>query len=289
MKHGDVMAEQARSIPRKTKEKLIHEAGGKCANPGCDNRRLQVHHIKHWAIYKTHDDKHMIALCPSCHDACHFGNLKISDDQLYDWKGIEKNDEYSEAHLFVASSKSTLISAGTLALQQRAERRTIVFELSNKNKFEFSVKDEYLSVSTTLYDMNDKIVLQITNNNIKVHSDSDIKLENRPGIFRATVPLRKFYLPANAFFLMRQVEPGYGADGMLVAIELEVISPGHVRIQGFWPNGNSAIVITKTAIHFCRSGYIDRTNHSPISLVGGGDSTVIVLDGPVNEGSFQFG
>ncbi|MHA6574578.1 HNH endonuclease signature motif containing protein [Pseudomonas yamanorum] len=282
------MAEIARSIPKKTREKLIYEAGGKCANPGCDNTRLQIHHIKQWSIYKTHDAKHMIAICPTCHDACHFGRLKITDDQLYQWKKIVKNEEHEEAHIFVSSSSKTLISAGTVAFQQTKERNTVLFDLPSKNKLEFSVNNEYLSVSATLFDRDDQLVFRITNNMIKVHTSKDVILEQRTGKFRVTVPVNKFYLPATALTLMRNREHDYGADGTLTAIDLEVINPGHVRVQGFWPDGNAAIIITKQSINFCRCGGLDYFKHLPTSIVGSGDSTVLLFDGAINEAMFRF-
>jgi len=35
------------------KKLLIEEAGYKCANPGCSNRLIEIHHIKEWSIYHT--------------------------------------------------------------------------------------------------------------------------------------------------------------------------------------------------------------------------------------------
>lgn len=282
------MAKVARSIPRKTREKLIFDAGGMCANPGCNNTRLQIHHIKYWAIYKTHDEKHMIAVCPTCHDACHFGQLKITDEQLYQWKNIAKNEEHVEANIFVPSSSNTLISAGTIGFRQLTERKTIVFDLSNENKLEFSLKDEYLEVSTTLIDRNNCTVLKVTNNKLKAYVNNDIHLEQIQGRFRVTVPVDKFYLPATALLLMRNIEPDYGVNDRLIAIDLQVIKPGHIRIQGFWPNGNDAIVITEKALYFCRSEYLDHADAKPFPIVGSGDDACLIFDGPINLAMFKF-
>ncbi|CRM71331.1 hypothetical protein [Pseudomonas sp. 31 R 17] len=282
------MAVKARSIPRKTRDSLIYEAGGKCANPGCDNTRLQIHHINHWAVYKTHDAEHMIAVCPACHDACHFGKLKITDEILHQWKKTVKKYEHEEAHVFVSSASTTLVSAGTMAFRQTKDSRTILFDLPSKNKLEFSIKDEYLKVSATLYDSEDRLVFKVTDNAIKVKKTDDVIVDHRPGKFRVTVPVNKFYLPATAFMLMKNYEKDYGVDGRLIAIDLEVIGAGHVRVQGFWPDGNAAIVITERSINFCRCGDLDYSSFLPISLVGGGDSTVILFESSINEAMFKF-
>jgi hypothetical protein len=62
------MAEHRPAIKRGIRKRLLREAGGKCANPGCMNVRAQIHHIMEWYIYGTHDPNHMIAVCPTCHD-----------------------------------------------------------------------------------------------------------------------------------------------------------------------------------------------------------------------------
>ncbi|MBK5517962.1 HNH endonuclease [Pseudomonas sp. TH10] len=282
------MAENARRIPRKIREKILDDAGGKCANPGCDNSRLEIHHIKQWAVYKTHDDKHMIAVCPACHDACHFGKMKITDEQLYQWKGISKEARYAESHIFVSSSPKTRISAGTVTLEATKERETVIFDLPSLNKLQYSVKDEWLKVSATLVDRLGRTVLKVTDNNIRINIDDDLILEQRPGRFRVTVPVNKFYLPATALMLMRNSDPSYGADGRIIAIDLEVIKPGQVRVQGFWPEGNAAIVITEKSINFCKCGDVDYINAVPISIIGEGDETVLLFDGAVNTPMFQF-
>jgi hypothetical protein len=78
------VATRQRKVPKSLKAQLIKQAGDKCANPGCSNWRVHLHHIQHWAVYKTHDGKHMIAICPSCHDAVHTSG--IDDEMLYRWK-----------------------------------------------------------------------------------------------------------------------------------------------------------------------------------------------------------
>jgi hypothetical protein len=69
------MAVHRPKVTEEVKNRLRTEARGKCANPGCSNVRAHIHHIREWAVYKTHDDQHMIAVCPACHDAIHHGAL----------------------------------------------------------------------------------------------------------------------------------------------------------------------------------------------------------------------
>ena len=124
------MAESQRKIKPALKRLLIERAGGKCANPGCSNWRVHIHHIKHWAVYKTHSATDMIAVCPSCHDAAHHGRLKISDELLYEWKAIVRAGTPDTAHLYVEPSAQLKILTGSIAIAT-ANDQAVVFELSN--------------------------------------------------------------------------------------------------------------------------------------------------------------
>ncbi|KAE9640687.1 HNH endonuclease [Pseudomonas sp. PB103] len=280
------MAVIARRIPRKIREGLLHESNGKCANPGCNNSRVEIHHIRQWSIYKAHDSEHMIAVCPTCHDACHNGTFKISDELLYRWKNVVKERPHAEANIFVPSAEVTRLSMGTVSLQQEKERDTVVFNLSSGNKLSFSVKNNWLKVSAKFVDDVGNTVLEVSENNLKVHRDKDVLLEQRPGRFRVTAPVNKFYLPATALLLMRRSEPQYASDGKVTMLDLEVIQEGQVRVQGVWPSGNSAIVVTEKAINVCNALALNRVNSMPLVVSGDGDDSVLVFTGPIDAAMF---
>ncbi len=103
-------------IKLKPSEKLaiVREAGNKCANPGCSNWRTHIHHIKHWAVYASNDQSILIAVCPSCHDAIHHGQLNISDETLYTWKGIERESVPKATHIYVEPSENIKLLTGTI-------------------------------------------------------------------------------------------------------------------------------------------------------------------------------
>src|SRR6202000_2926571 len=84
------MANTRLAVPIEIRRRLIEEAGGKCANPGCASFRTHLHHIDEWAVYETHDGDDMIAICPTCHDAVHNGPLAIDDATLRRWKEIDR-------------------------------------------------------------------------------------------------------------------------------------------------------------------------------------------------------
>lgn len=282
------MAAEKRSIPRKIREALLRESGGKCANPGCGNSRVEIHHIRQWAIYKAHDSDHMIAVCPSCHDACHNGDFRISDDVLYKWKGLSVGEVNLNGHIYVPQAKLIKLSVGTVALQPDNERDVIVFEFSDKFKLSFSVKNNWLRVSAKFVDELGRVIFEVTDNNVSVNGYDGVVLESRPGKFRVTLPVEEFYLSAMALFLMRRAEPSYASDGRVIAIDLEVVKEGHVRVLGFWPRANSAIVITEKAINFCTSNCLNKPDQKPLMLCGDGDDSVFIFAGPIDAPVFGF-
>jgi hypothetical protein len=95
------MAEYRPKIKRTVKEALIKKAGGKCANPGCPNVLTEIHHIKEWCVYKSHNPSYMIAICPSCHDSVTRGGLRINDETLYRWKTISRALQTASHYIYL--------------------------------------------------------------------------------------------------------------------------------------------------------------------------------------------
>lgn len=277
------MTKQQRKIKPVQKKLLIDEAGGKCANPGCCNWRLHIHHIKHWAVYKTHDSAHMIAICPSCHDAVHHGTLPISDEILYQWKGIEKNQTPEVAHIYVEPAAELKLLTGTLYIST-TNNQAAVFQLSNSNQLKIRVLDgDILQVSSRLQDQKGKEVLRVAENHVRVIRDKNIKFEFRAGRARVTVPATPNYAPAWLVQQMRVQEPEFAADGRIVALDIEVLKPGLLRVQGCWPDGDVGVVITNKSLSFCRNG-----NVQPLSMVGAGEDTILKYTGPITSALFGF-
>lgn len=95
------MAKWRKKVPPAMRERLVAEAGRKCANPGCAVRLLELHHIRAWAVYQTHDERHMIALCPSCHESVTPGDLRLDDETLYRWKNLIRGSGQASGHLSI--------------------------------------------------------------------------------------------------------------------------------------------------------------------------------------------
>ena len=277
------MAQVQRKIKPELKHQLIVEAGGKCANPGCSNWRVHIHHIKHWAVYKAHEASHMIAICPTCHDAAHHGRLKITDEALYLWKGIARPSTPATAHIYVEPATELKLLTGSLCIATKNDQAT-VFELSNTNHLKLRVLDQdTLQVSVRLQDQKGKEILRVVENHVRVTRDERIVFDYRAGRARITVPTTDDFAPAWLINQVRVQDPSFAADGKIVALDIEVLKPGLVRVRGCWPDGNVGVVITDQSLSFCRLGL-----REPISLVSTGEGTVLMYAGPITSAMFGF-
>lgn len=279
------MSKHQRKIKPDIKRSLLAEAGGKCANPGCTNWRAHIHHIKHWAVYGTHDADHMIAVCPSCHDEIHYGKLGIDDATLYAWKGIKRDATEQTAQLFVEPSNKVRIRTGDLEIATSIGEMT-VFELSNRSRLSFRILDgDLLQISCRLYDKHGKDILRIVDNVVRVRKDTNINFRFRSGRATISVPNTAQYIPRWLVASMRHRIPDFCSGLTVDVLDIQVLAPGIAQLRGIWADDKNAIVIISDAIAFCQSNA-----YPPLMFVayGEGPPPIIEYDGPVTGRLFGF-
>ena len=76
MTHGDAGAVLALGRRRRRPSSVIRRAArerdhGRCRYPGCESRRVDLHHIQHWINGGRTDLENLISLCPWHHKAVH--------------------------------------------------------------------------------------------------------------------------------------------------------------------------------------------------------------------------
>jgi HNH endonuclease len=76
MRHGDAGAILALGRRRRRPSAAIRRAArerdhGRCRYPGCESRRVDLHHIQHWINGGRTDLDNLISLCPWHHKAVH--------------------------------------------------------------------------------------------------------------------------------------------------------------------------------------------------------------------------
>lgn len=229
----------------------------------------------------------MIALCPSCHDAAHHGQLKTTDEALYRWKGLERPVAQKSAHIYVepASKPSEIkLLTGSVCVASTNAQAT-VFELSNTNHLKFRVLDQdILQVNVRLQDQHGIELLRVIENHVRANRDVDLSYEYQAGHIRVTVPTTSDFVTRWVIDQVRVQDETFAADGRIVALDLEVLKPGLLRVQGFWPDGDVGIVITEKALFFC-----NQSAQGPIAIVGAGVDSVYRYTGPITKASFGFG
>lgn len=275
------MAKLRKAIPKKIKSELIKEAGMKCANPGCASYRIHIHHIRQWAVYQTNDEKDMIAICPVCHDTAHNGELIIDDRTLYGWKEIIRSNTTRD-QLFVEPGIPSKLLLGSIAVT--GDNGLSVFELSPNNRLSFKlVDDDIFLVNMSITDLNGKQILKIVENHVKYQIAKPLRYERRPGKLRITAPATSKYIPDWVLLKMRIQEPQYARDDKFIMLDIEVIKPGLVRVQGVWVNGFEVVIITEKLLSFITLGLLQ-----PLSMSGAGEDSVLYYTGPISTSLFGF-
>lgn len=276
------MAKHRPSVPRALRRLLLREAGGKCANPGCSNYRTELHHIAEWAVYESHDSKDMIAICPSCHGAAHHGTLRIDDETLRRWKRIDR-DHARRDHLYVESGHSTKLLLGTIAVT--GDVGVTVFDLGATTQLGFRVADSdimLLNLRVSTYSGDE--VLRVVASHVSRIEDGGIQYDRRPGKIRVTAAVSDRFLPEWALQRMRAQEPAYAASGELVLLDLEVLEPGLVKVQGVWASDDRVVIVSEE-----RLAFIWPALREPMSMVGAGKDSVLHYNGPITSELFGFG
>src|SRR2546423_11259922 len=173
------MAKYRPKISPRTVEALVREAGGKCANPGCVNYRTHIHHIQEWAVYRTHDQRHMIANCPSCHDDVHHNVLVIDDDTVYRWKSIQR-DLTNRDHLYVEPGESSKLLLGTIVATTVHPSGCVIFELSLTNRLSYRLIDnDIMALNLTITTISGRELLRIVDGHVRHGAEEPVRYERR--------------------------------------------------------------------------------------------------------------
>jgi hypothetical protein len=275
------MTEPQRKIQPALKRKIIEKAGGKCANPGCSNWRVHIHHIKHWALYKSHNAADMIALCPSCHDAVHHGQLKISEELLYEWKAANRPATPDSVQLHIEPAQSLKLLTGTVAVSTTSGQ-VVVFQLSNTNHLKVRILDQdILLVSSRLLDRRGSEILRVVENHVRVTRDERVSFACRAGHARISMPIDERFLSPWMLEQIQASDPALIADERIVAMDIQVLKAGLARVQGCWADENSGVLITEKKLTFFERGRV------PMSISGEGENSVLLYSGPLTQTMFQ--
>ncbi|MEU5887686.1 HNH endonuclease signature motif containing protein [Streptomyces sp. NPDC047461] len=261
---GTRVAQNRPAVPVRIKRLLIEQVGGKCANPGCQNRALELHHIMEWAAYHTHDESHMIAVCPSCHDAVDRGSLTITDEELYAWKGIKREQASFVGSIFVEPAPTTTIPALRFgSINFTGPEGVTLFDFAGQ-KVALAVRDgELLVLNLKLSDASGRLVADVVDNYVR-QRDPSINVEARTGRWRIRGP-KSTFLPAWAVDCMQKARPLYGETGEIDLLDIQVVGPGQLSVSGAWVDDRRGVIA-----HGDETTLLTRKYGAAIGLVGPG-------------------
>jgi hypothetical protein len=244
------MAKPRTGIGKKKKRALIEEAGNKCANPGCFSRRVEIHHIKEWSIYGTNDDKHLIAICPTCHDAVHHGKLKIDDETLYAWKSLPRSATQHD-YFGVEPGREAFIEVGQSLRVQSTSGEATVFDISENVYLAFRIdRADFFLLELRLQDRMGKLLMSIEDNRV-VHSlPNGFSYERVPGRIMIGTDDSSLYLPEWLEEQVAKVDATHGESrqafpAKMTVFEMKTIGPSQVRVNGLICDSNAAFLIEK--------------------------------------------
>jgi hypothetical protein len=207
----------------------------------------------------------MIAVCPSCHDAIHYGKLRISDEDLYTWKNLSRPKRPDVAHVSVDPAGKLDLVLGSISLSS-ANSEQMIFSLANGSFLKIRLLDrEWLQVSTRLMSTAGVEVLRVIENNVRVNRAEGVDFDFRPGMARIEVPNTVDYLPRWVIEQVRHRYTTFGANERLTALEIKVVGPGRVSLQGFWASPEGVVVAYRDGLNFCSP-----SRELPSTLLGEG-------------------
>lgn len=256
------MAKKREKVPEQTKRALVSEAGAKCANPGCPVRRIHIHHIRRWAVYETHDQSQMVAVCPTCHDAIHNGSLEISDETVYQWKSIRRSSNV-RSHIYVEPNESMSLIFGSIRINANAGARVFGFSQSMGVSFSVKGRDIY-RLNLEINDQDGIPIVRILDSDVEFINRQAVNYHEVTGRLQVTTPASSGLVPEWVRLDMERIDSSFHPDGTVTLLETEVLKPGVVKVQGVWIDGGRYLVAVDSGV------FITTPTVRNFSLVGDG-------------------
>jgi hypothetical protein len=219
------------------------------------NQRLEDHHIKNWAVYQTHDERYMVAICPTCHDAIHHGILRVDDETIYAWKRLKR---YPVQHdeLTVEPGKLPSLCLGK-HIARSPSGRLLVYDLSPANRLMYYTDrlDFYL-INCTVSSAGGRTLIEIEDNRIKYNNQQYVCYERRPGRFRLTASRTEEFFPNWLEEKLKEQQsrfPSLDAErkDRVTLLDMEVVAPSQVRALLTCVDGVKAIVVESDTFYVC--------------------------------------
>lgn len=266
--------EVSRALTPTEKDQIREASGGKCANPGCSAWRTHIHHIDEWAIYHSDDPEILIPVCPSCHDHIHHGALTISRELLIQWKNIARKRSIRNLHIYVEPGEKLKFCAGGFWLFNSPNQMGLhLFQLAPNVKVKFNIQGNKISlVDISICDVHGNLAVEVLSNYIEV-VDPLLHCEERAGHIKITSNDMERYLPSHLVAKFREKETDF-AENSITVLEIEVTSPGELKLKGCWYEEGQAVLMTEHGLTFVPQMISLVSKDSECGLTYTGDKTL---------------
>lgn len=154
-------------IPADVRRKLRQEANYGCAL--CGSPLLEHHHIIPRRVWDHNDPDHMIALCPTHHRIADDG--AISRGELYDLKDNPYNESKVD-YPFHFDSDIPRFNVAELTCEIPTQGTYTAVRINERDLFKVRYEDEILTFDLEIYDTNDQLIAEVTNNEWNAYTDN---------------------------------------------------------------------------------------------------------------------
>jgi len=183
------------------------------------------------------------------------------------------------AHLFVEPGSVPSLLLGSTCY--RGDSGVVVFDLSEHLRLSFVVHDDdVMLLALRIADLHGKTLVDVVDGYVKSR-DERIALEHRPGRVSVQPCAPVSVLPAWAKLCLLDEVPTRRVNE-LPLLDLHVLEPGLVRVQGIWMECEKGVVITDDRLAFLHKG-----RRLPVSIMGEGKESVIQFTGPIGAALFK--
>ncbi|UJW81275.1 hypothetical protein [Hydrogenophaga sp. SL48] len=218
----------------------------------------------------------MIALCAACHDQVHRGRLAISDETLYRWKRLDHpRDRHWAAINAEPKVQPIPLRLGPFSINSDVEAAGLI-QLGGANWLTLRVLEGgIVLVDSKLLNAAGEEILRVTRSQVVMRKNPAVKFESAPGRVLITVPVESDFIPPWVMINFARVQDSFVRhDGRVAALDIEVMEPGIVRVEGYWLSRYHAAAITPKAISIA-----SYSTHGPITLQQIGEGAPPILGG----------
>jgi hypothetical protein len=165
----------------------------------------------------------------------------------------------------------------------RGDSGLVLFDFGEMHRLAFAVRDsDIMLLNLKLSKRDGSPLLDVVDGYVRLR-DPSIELKTRPGKVYIRGGINSEYVPEWARVqLIREDELSRLIK--LPLLDIEVVEPGLVRVQGIWMKEDGGVIIRRDKLSFLQPGF-----NVPLSLVGEGEATQMVFVGPVGMSLFEMG